>query len=49
MNVEELIAIINTESMQYFIPLRDIPDEETRLDYKVKRKHEKWEVIVCDN
>ncbi len=34
MNIEQLIAIINTESIQSFIPLRDIPDEKSRLEYQ---------------
>ena len=38
MNVEELIAIINTESIESFIPLKDIPDEKTRLDYQARMK-----------
>lgn len=36
MNIEELIAIINTESIQSFIPLRDISDEKTRLEYQAR-------------
>lgn len=38
MNIEELIAIINTESIESFIPLKDIPDEKTRLDYQARMK-----------
>lgn len=35
-NTEELIAIINTESIRSFIPLRDIPAEKAGWSIKIE-------------
>ena len=34
MDLAELIALIHQESIADFIPLREIPDEETRREYQ---------------